>query len=441
MEPKTLRTLQLSNPWLLNPGRFPDDAAHRVPEPFVPRSVPAAESWPSPGKAHIVIGARQVGKSSWLWRRLVDGGTAPLYIDAEQPAIRAWASSPIEMLDDLRGLLRPGTPVLIDEAQWLDEAGLLLKGLVDGGLTSPLYVTGSSSYHLHARTRESLAGRAKRVRLDPLSLEEIAANDLELPPLLGRARAREHALRHMVVGGYPEVWLSDRPAIPLAELVEAHVIRDASDLFKVQHLDAFRRLLDLAAGQASSLVNLSEWATHLAIARDTVSSYVDILVDAHLLYRLRPFAGGRRAELTRNPKIYFADPGIRNLVINRLDPFEHRPDRGPVLETWVGAELRKHLSPLRPGDALHFWRSKSGAEVDFVIARPDAPIGVEVKASPMQRPKLSRSARSFIDAYRPSVFVVVNLALHADDRIGDTEVRWRPPEALVDVPGMIRVRQ
>ena len=114
------------------------------------------------------------------------------------------------MLDDLRKLWPSDQPVLIEEAQHLDEAGLLVKGLMDGGLESPLFVTGSSSFHLSARTRESLAGRAVRVMMHPLSLKEVSQDLGELPPLLAVDEFRNRAKRQVVYGGYPEPWLSSR---------------------------------------------------------------------------------------------------------------------------------------------------------------------------------------------------------------------------------------
>ncbi len=436
MRPHQLRTLRLSSPWLDDPAVFRTAAAHRFGERWVPRRTEALRRWPVERKAHLLVGARQVGKSTLLWRRFEAAGTAPLFIDAEQQAMREWATSPLQVLADLRELIRPGMPVFIDEAQWLDEAGLLLKALVDGGLEAPLYVTGSSAFHLHSRTRESLAGRAVRTMLHPLSLAELAADPLSVhpdaSPLIRRAQTREVATRHMVVGGFPEVWLADEPGQVLDDLVEAVVVRDASDLFGLKHVQAFRGLLLLLAGQTGQLVNFAEWATHLGVSRDTVDNYATVLEDALITYRLRPFAGGRRAELTRRPKLMLADPGIRNALVGSLAPYETRADRGAVFECWVGAELRKHLDPLHPADALHYWRTKSGAEVDFVVARPDRPVAVEAKAAALKRPVLSRAARSFIEAYEPSVFVVMNLALRETRRVGRTEVRWRPPEAMAE---------
>ena len=177
---------------------------------------------------------------------------------------------------------------------------------------------------------------------------------------------RRAALRQMVVGGYPEVWLSDQPTGPLRELLESFIVRDASDLYRVKHLDAFRRLLSLVARQAGDLVNFSEWAALCEVSRDTVRNYIDLLCETHILYRAFPFVGGK------------------------------------------------------------------GAEVDFVVDRPGGLLAYEAGATELCRPKLTRSARSFIEAYAPRLFVVANLTLEASKRLGETEVRWLPPAAFAD---------
>ena len=431
MDAATLALLEADNPWLRDPAVFDQTSAHRIPERLIPRLALRLARWPERGRAHLLVGARQVGKSTLLWNRFREAGTPPLFLNAEEPALRLWLRSPALVRQALHGLLASQTPVLIDEAQHLDEAGLFIKGLIDGGLSNPLYVTGSSAFHLEATTRESLAGRASRVRLDPLSLVEVS-QDLpsSMPPLLRTARVRERALRQAVIGSYPAVWLSDDPDRMLYYLLEAFVIRDASDLFHVEHLDAFRRLIGLSAGQVGSLVNYSEWGGICGISRNTVRSYVDVLAQTHIVHEIAPFVGGRRAELTGRRKLYFCDNGLRNAALRQLSPFGIRPDRGALLENWVGAELRKHLDPLAPMDTLRYWRSKSGAEVDFVFETADGLVAVEVKATQMPRPRLSRSARSFIDAYGPQRFFVVNLSLEAREIVGLTDVLWVTPDAL-----------
>jgi predicted AAA+ superfamily ATPase len=175
------------------------------------------------------------------------------------------------------------------------------------------------------------------------------------------------------------------------------------------------------------------------VSRPTISSYLDLLAETHLVHVVPPFVGGKRAEVTGRPKVFFADNGLRNAVARAFQPFDDRLDRGPLFENWVVAELIKRHAAF-PSDApVRYWRSASGAEVDAVLEADDGLTGVEVKASALQRPELSRSARSFLDAYRPVRFVVVNLALVATEDVGGTAVHWVGPEWLAadgsDRPG------
>jgi predicted AAA+ superfamily ATPase len=436
MNADVLRVLRASNPWLTDNDAFPGAAKQHLPDPFIPRIVPEAADWPRPGKAHIVVGARQAGKSSFLWNRFAERATPPLYINAEESLIQTWCSSPALMLDDLRKLWPGDRPVLVEEAQHLDEAGLLVKGLVDGGLESPLFVTGSSSFHLRAKTRESLAGRAVRVMMHPLSLEEVSQDLGELSPLLAVDEIRNRAKRQAVFGGYPEAWLSSRPESVLYELVEAFVIRDASDLFRIDDLDAFRRLLKLLAAQTGNLSNVSDWAAVCGVSRTAIGNYLSILEESHVVQIVPPFIGGKRAEISKRPKLYFRDTGILNAVRGQFVPFDEHPNRGALFENWVAAELAKHGSRLTPSESLRFWRTKSKAEIDFVVETGDGITGIEVKATKMNLPKLARSSHSFIEAYSPKVFYVVNLTLEAEQHIGETTVRWIGPEFCAQLPLM-----
>ncbi len=437
MDPALVTLLQVANPWLRDRSAFPQAARHRIPEPFVERDAPGLDEWPVQRKAHLVVGARQVGKSSLLWRWIQRRGRAPLFCNAEEPAIRSWCRSPTLVAGDVSRLVSPDTPVLLDEVQHLEEPGLFVKGLVDAGLPNPLFVTGSSAFHLEARTRESLAGRAVRSVVHPFSLGEVATGLARDAPLLHAHMAREAALRQMVVGGYPEAWLGDSPEAVLYRLVDAFVVRDASDRLRIRHVDAFRTLLRLVASQVGNLVNCSEWASICQISRPTVDDYVAILEDTHILAAVRPFVGGRRAELTHRSKLYYRDPGLRNAAARQLTVFEDRTDRGALLEGWLAAEILKHLSPLAPADTLRYWRTRSGAEVDFVLERPSGLVAFEAKSAVLRRPTLTRSARSFIDAYEPARFVVLNLGLEASETVAGTEVCWVPPEAFVDPTGLL----
>lgn len=414
------------NPWLLDLGRLGGWLAARVPERYQHRRAAenAWQRWGANDRAHLVIGPRQTGKSTLIWRYLAELGRPVLFIDCEQPLVRGWCRSAPLFLDELERLLPQPATLFFDEVQHLEEAGLFIKGLVDRKIGVPILVTGSSSYHLGARTRESLAGRATRTRLLPFSLSEVCQDLEEKPEILREHLLAERFSRHLRYGGYPEVWLSESPEPLLTELVEAMILRDASDLFRIGRPDAFRRLLQLLAGQVGQLVNLAEWAGILGIGRDTVASYLEILESSHVVAVVPPFAGGKRAELTRQPKVYLIDNGIRHRLVHDFQPLEERTDRGAALESWVFTELWKTLPE---GATLHFWRSASGAEVDFVLARGETLVGVEVKAQALGRPNLPRSSRSFIEAYQPTQFLVINTGLDHREQLGSTEVRWTTP--------------
>lgn len=427
---RDLQTILLrDNSWLEQPERLSSWLEARIPDPLLPRTAArvASERWAEVNRAHLVVGPRQAGKSTLLWAHLARQGKPVLFVDCEQALVQEWCRSAPLFLADLEDLVPQPVPLFFEGAQHLEEAGLFLKGLVDRRVGVPVLVTGSSSFHLGARTRESLAGRATRTRLLPLSLTEVC-QDLEGKPALVADRlAVQRFERHFAFGGYPAVWLSEQPDLLLADLVEAVILRDASDLFRIGRPDAFRKLLHLLATQVGSLVNLTEWAAILGISRDTVAAYLEILESGHVAATLPPFAGGRRAELTSRPKIYLVDNGIRNRLVHDFKPLHERGDAGPALESWVFSELWKALPD---GATLHFWRSTSGAEVDFVVHRAPVTVAIEVKAARLTRPRFPRAARSFVEAYRPKALFIVQSGLTHRRSEADTEVRWLPAREL-----------
>lgn len=429
MDPDIRRTVEHLNPWIEDPTLWPAVASERLPDRFVPRAAQTEleKVLEDLNKAHLIIGPRQSGKSTLVWT-LAGRASNLLFLNCEEPLVRQWCSSPAQFVHEARSFLPKGGLLLLEEAQWLAEAGLFIKGVVDARPGWLVVVTGSASFHLMARTRESLAGRATRHHVWPLSLAEAAPKVEQALPASLLASRRAALERLLLFGGYPEAWTSNAPEEVLRELVAAFVLRDASDRFRVTRPDAFRLLLRLAAGQVGDLVNYSEWARILGLSPPTVSEYIGLLEETHLLRLVRPFVGGHRAEITSTPKIFFIDNGLRNAVAGGFEPLARRPDLGKLMENWVLGELHKRYP--EPG-AIRYWRSKGGAEVDFVLEpRPGKLIGIEVKARLKGRPPLSRSTRSFIEAYRPTEQLIVHRSEPHEDRLGDTRIRWVPAESL-----------
>ncbi len=425
MDAALIRALRTDNPWLRGES-LQDWLSYRIPDAYLARRLDLEAK---DERVILVVGPRQAGKSTLIWKTLARRGEPVLFLDCEDPSIRGWLKSPAGFLGDLEDLVPAAqTPcaLFFEEVQALPDAGLFLKGLVDRRTGRKIYATGSSSFDLEAATRESLAGRARRNLLLPLSLHEIAAT-LRGSGALRRLALREQAEQLVVYGSYPRVRLSRRPENELTELLEAYVIRDASDRFRIQHLAAWRQILRLAASQIGNLCNFSEWAAVAGISNDTVTEYCHLMEQTHILRLVRPFVGGKRAEITRAPKVFFLDNGIRNQLHGGFQPWNDRTDRGALLENLVFTELAKNLNPLL--DSVRYWRSKSGAEVDFVVEHRDRIWALEVKAGEA-RGRLSRSSRSFIDAYAPERFLIVSAERGEEQKLGTTRVLFLRVEDL-----------
>ena len=416
-----LRVLRADNPWL--DGR-PLAAwfAHHLPATVIPRRpLPRAD-----GRVCLVVGPRQAGKSTLIWLTLERTGEACLLLNCEEPSVREWLDSPAAFVADCE-TLAPGVPALFfEEVQRLPDAGLFLKGLVDRRPGKTVYATGSSNFDLEAQTRESLAGRAVRHLLLPLSLEELGAT-VKGPSRLAEQAMDDRVRTCQVLGSYAPVVLSPHPPRTLAELVEAFVVRDASDRFRIRHVAGFHKVLELAASQIGNLTNYSEWAALAGVSNDTVTEYTRLLEETHVVRLVRPFVGGKRAEITSTPKVYFLDNGIRNQLFGGFGAVEGRADHGALFENLVYSELAKLTNPLL--HTVRYWRSKAGAEVDFVIEHQGRILACEAKAGDA-RGRLSRSVRSFIDAYAPERLLVVNRVSCPDQHIGATRIQFLRPWEL-----------
>lgn len=436
MQKELEQLIFLLNPWLSQSERWEQEIKKQVPAPFIERTFlkEAANKWKVPSQAHLIIGPRQVGKSSAVWKHLSAQSGRVLYLNCEESLIKEWCSSPTIFMKDLQELLDSIDTIFFEEAQHLPDAGLFLKGLIDQKIGKALIVTGSSSYHLHAKTRESLAGRATRTRVHPFSLYELVPQRAQQSEMAWKHQAKDVIEEQLRYGSYPAAWLAVDKEKILYDLIEAFVIRDASDLFRIKHIGAFRQLLKLISWQVGNLVNYSEWGNIAGIDYNTVKSYINLLEETGIVTTVEPYIGGKRAEITSSPIVYFNDVGLRNAFSRQFSALDERADRGALFQNWVFTELRKSV----PDDALiRFWRSKSGSESDFVLQNGKLIIGVEVKCARLSRGKISRSSRSFIEAYAPKKFFVVNRGYEGSTRLAKTEVIHLRPESLLQITSIL----
>ncbi|MBN1417468.1 MAG: ATP-binding protein, partial [Planctomycetes bacterium] len=379
----------------------------------------------------ILLGARQTGKTTLLRemarRILVAGHIRPdllHYLDLDTMRCEDVLATNRSLIDFLR--LAPGDRsaprriVLIDEVQRLENPGLFLKSVHDLELPLKLLVTGSSSLEIRSRVRESLAGRSIRHQLWPLSPHEC------------RGTPHEPIASYLAWGGFPAVVLAGNDAdrqLVLANLLASYMDRDIVDFLRVENAAAFSSFLKLLAGQIGQLVNLNEMANTIGVSRDTLARHLGYLEGTFMVRLLRPFAGNRRTELTKMPKIYFADLGLRNLLAGRLSVPLTPSDRGPLFENLVEIILRQDPRT----EDLSFWRTRAGAEVDFIWHARGELHAIEVKSSPLAQPRVPRSLASFIKTYDPRRAAVVAPGAEGEVLSNGTKVLFLPPERVAAV--------
>ncbi|MCP4667068.1 MAG: ATP-binding protein [Deltaproteobacteria bacterium] len=424
-----ITTFNLSNPW--RTGR-----SWHVPviERTITRDL---ENWLEDPEILILAGARQVGKTSILYQlihHLLRSGRADpkdiYYFNLDLASIS-------EFLEDQAGLLRfleaekkENIYVFIDEVQRLPQPGIFIKGLQDLRLPLKLILTGSSSLDIRTKTHEALTGRKQVFHIKSLSFPEYVKATPGLPslPLLDQGNyhiyldALNDALRaYAYYGGYPAVVLTDdneKKILRLNEIFTSYLEKDIAGFMKVENLSAFRKLATLLSAQQGGLINIQELSATLGVHRETVSRYIHYLEETFVLKRLTPFFSNPRTELSKMPKLYFADAGLRNLALGAMmgGDVHMRTDMGPIMEGMVASHVMGNHYPLKN---VNYWRTKSGAEVDFVISDIMPVQSIEVKTGPLRQVKISRGYRSFLKKYAPEKAILINRDLWAKTRLED----------------------
>lgn len=308
-------------------------------------------------KAIVIMGARQVGKSTLLNQLLADRDDV-LWLNGDSVDVQQMFADVNEAR--LRALIGNRKFFVVDEAQRITDIGLRLKLITDQIQSVQVIATGSSSFELANKVNEPLTGRKREFKLYPLSFGEMVNHT----SLLDELRLLPHRL---VYGYYPEVVTSqgDETAA-LKELTESYLYRDVLSLDKISKSDKLERLLQALAYQCGSQVSYNEIGKLVGLDSKTVERYVDILEKSYIIFRLGSFSRNLRNELKRSRKIYFWDLGIRNAVIGNLSQVENRTDVGALWENYVVAERMKVLSYRGSLARSWFWRTQQQQEIDYI---------------------------------------------------------------------------
>lgn len=323
------------------------------------------------GKAVIIYGARQVGKTTLMREIERASGVSSLYLNCDEPDVRRALTE--KTSTELKALIGKTRLLLIDEAQRVTNIGLSLKLFVDAIPETQVIATGSSAFELANRIVEPLTGRKVEFHLHPFSLEELG--QIHSPLELGRLLETR-----LIFGMYPDVVNSPEAATEtLRELTRSYLYKDILAHHRIRHSDVLEKLLQSLALQAGSEVSYTELAQQAGVDKVTVESYIHLLEQAFVIFRLRPYSTNQRNELKKLRKIYFVDTGLRNMLINNLNPPELRTDVGNLWENFVIAERLKHNENHGYYPNIWFWRNHQQQEVDYLEEAGGELRGWEIK--------------------------------------------------------------
>ncbi len=347
------------------------------------------------GKAIIIVGARQVGKTTLIKNLLKKKDY--LFLDADDPSIKKLLTSP--NTEQIRSILGENKIVFIDEAQRIDGIGLTLKIITDQFSDVQLLVSGSSSFDLGNQLNEPLTGRKWEYELFPISWQEFEKKE-------GYVKAEQQLETRLLYGMYPEV-LNERgnEREVLKNLASSYLYRDILAFSEIRKPEMLDSLLLALALQVGNEVNYNELAQIIGVNKITIQKYIDILEKGYIVFRLNSFSRNLRNEIKRNRKIYFYDNGIRNMIMGNFNSLALRTDVGALWENLLISERKKQNLYKNTFARMYFWRTKQQQEVDFVEEKNGKIYGFGFKWKTKSKLKLPKT---FVQTYNAETKIIDN---------------------------------
>lgn len=355
------------------------------------------------GKAIILIGARQVGKTTLFQQILEEKSLSVsrehvLTLDCDDMEIRSLLENS-NNLGRLRQLVADNSIIVIDEAQRVNGVGLILKMITDNFKDVQLLVTGSSSFVLQGKLNEPLTGRKFEYHLYPLSTQELYNNG-------GLVSIMQTFESRLIYGSYPDVvnGTNDIREI-LMNLSGSYMYQDLLSVDGIRKPVLLEKLLVALALQLGSEVSYNELAQTVGSDSKTVEKYIDLLEKCYVVFRLSALSRNVRTELKKSKKIYFYDNGIRNTIIHNLNPLHVRQDVGALWENFFISERMKYNHYNGRYVDMYFWRTTQQQEIDYIEESDGVITAFEMKWNPRKASAAIPSA--FINAYNVKETVVI----------------------------------
>ena len=336
-------------------------------------------------KVITIMGARQVGKSTFVEMLLADFRESHkiLTLNGDDADIRDYFTKP--NATTLKTLIGNHTIIFIDEAQRIEEIGLVLKIMVDNFKNVQIIATGSSSFELSNKINEPLTGRKFEYTLFPLTFDEMVAetNYIEEKRMLEQ---------RIIFGSYPEIITTPHDAKDLLKwLSGSYLYKDILALGEIQKPVVLEKILKALALQVGNEVKYNEIAKLVKVSSQTVEKYIDLLEKAFVIFKLPALSGNVRNEIKKGKKIYFYDNGIRNAVIGNFNKIDSRTDIGALFENYMVSERIKLLNYQRKDVGSYFWRTIQQQEIDYIEVDNQEFSAYEFKWNPQKRGKISKT--------------------------------------------------
>ena len=310
------------------------------------------------GKAIIVYGPRQSGKTTMIKYLIEPHSSDTLWLNGDSPDIRSMLEN--VTVTKWKAILGHKKIIVIDEAQRIANIGLSMKLLVDELPEIQLIATGSSAFELADKTAEPLTGRKFEYYLLPLSFTEMCAAH----GLLEEKRSLE---QRMLYGSYPEIVSKPHDAQTLlSSLAGSYLYKDLLMLENIKKPQLLDKLIRAVALQIGSEVSTSEIAKLIGADNKTVDKYIDLLEKAYVIFTLPAFSRNARKEIRKGRKIFFYDLGIRNAVLGNFVPLSSRTDIGGLWENYLILERIKLQCNQAFPPRHYFWRTTDQKEVDYL---------------------------------------------------------------------------
>lgn len=340
-----------------------------------------------------VVGARQAGKTTFLKKQIENKNSS--YILFDDPDARSLFEEDVKKFE--KQFISSYKVSVLDEVQYCKDAGRKLKYLVDSGHN--LWITSSSEIILSKEILSFLVGRVSIIKLFPFSFKEflVAKTQKELTTQILERMIWEHA----TYGGYPRVILTEDVEIKktiLSDLYDTMLLKDVARTFSIDDIRSLEEFSKYLAFSVGDILSYDTISSNLNMSFQTVKKYLDAMEKSYLICRILPFYTNKKKEIVKQPKLYFVDTGLRNIIVKR---FDGNLD-GKSFENYVLTEL------LKMGFTPKYWRTKTKTEVDFIVESDNKIIPIEVKIQ-TKIGKIEKSLRAFIDYYKPNKAVIVSL--------------------------------